>query len=70
MRTNKLKLNDGKTEVVIFGTRQQLEKFENNENVNIKIGDEVIRPAPSARNLLDTLYSLNSSQKCTLENLW
>ena len=26
MRTNKLKLNDEKTEVVLFGTRQQLEK--------------------------------------------
>ena len=51
MRTNKLKLNDGKTEVVLFGTRQQPEKLENNENVNIKISDEVIRPAPSARNL-------------------
>ena len=46
-----MKLNDGKTEVVLFGTWQQLEKLENSENVNIKTGDEVIRPAPSARNL-------------------
>ena len=50
MRTKKLKLNNDKTDVVLFGTRQ-LEKLKNNENVNIKIGDEVIRSAPSARNL-------------------
>ena len=29
--TNKLKLNDDKTEVVLFGTRQQLEKLESNK---------------------------------------
>ena len=35
MRTNKLKLNDDKTEVVLFGTRQQLEKLESNEEFEI-----------------------------------
>ena len=28
MRTNKLQLNDDKTEIVLFGTGQQLEKLE------------------------------------------
>ena len=51
MITDKLNLNDGRIEVVLFGTRQQLENLKNSENVNIKIGDEVIRPAQSARNL-------------------
>ena len=51
MRTNKLKLDDEKTEVVLFGTRQQLEKLENNENISITTGNEVIKPVPSTRNL-------------------
>ena len=51
MRTNKLKLNDEKTEVVLFGTRQQLEKLGEDDTFEIKIGSEVIKPTPSARNL-------------------
>ena len=51
MRTNKLNLNDEKMEVVLFGTRQQLEKLGEVITFEIKIGSEVIRPAPSARNL-------------------
>ena len=51
MMTNKLKLNDDKTEVVLFGTRQQLEKLESNEEFKIKIGCEIIKPVSSARNL-------------------
>ena len=51
MRTNKLKLNDDKTKVVLFGTRQQLEKLVNNEEFEIKIGCEIINPVSSARNL-------------------
>ena len=50
MRTNKLKLNDEKTEVVPFGTRQQLEKLGEDNNFEIKIGSAVIKPTPSARN--------------------
>ena len=50
MRTKKLKLNDEKTEVVLFGTRQQLDKLEDN-TFEIKIGSKVIKPTPSARNL-------------------
>ena len=51
MRTNKLKLNDEKTEVVLFGTRQQLEKLREDNTFEIKIGSEIIKPTPSARNL-------------------
>ena len=51
MRINKLKLNDEKTEVVLFGTRQQLEELGEDNTFEIKIGSEVIKPTPSARNL-------------------
>ena len=51
MRTKKLKLNDGKTEVMLFGTRQQQEKLESNEGFETKIGCEIIKPVSSARNL-------------------
>ena len=51
MRTNKLKLNDEKTEAVLFGTRQQMENLKENYTFEIKIGNEKIKPFPSARNL-------------------
>ena len=47
----KLKLNDENTEVVLFGTRQQLVKLREDTTFEIKIGSEVIKPSPSARNL-------------------
>ena len=50
MRTNKLKLNDEKTEVILLGTRQQLEKLWEDGILQIKIGSAVIKPAPSAGN--------------------
>ena len=40
-----------KTEVVLFGTRQQLEKLESNEEFKTKVGCEIIKPVSSARNL-------------------
>ena len=51
MDEDKLKLNDEQTEVVLFGTRQQLEKLGEDNTFEIKIGSEVIKPTPSARNL-------------------
>ena len=51
MRTYKLKVKDDKTEVVPFGTRQQLEKLESNEESEIKVGCEIIKPVSLARNL-------------------
>ena len=48
MRTNLLKLNDDKTEVIVFGTRSQLSKI---GEVSIKIGNDTISTVPSVRNL-------------------
>ena len=48
MRTNLLKLNHSKTEIILLGTRQQLGKVGQFE---IKIGQDNISPAPTARNL-------------------
>ena len=48
MRTNLLKLNDEKTEVMLIGTRQQLTKL---PEVTVKIGNESIKPADTVRNL-------------------
>ena len=48
MRTNLLKLNDDKTEVIVFGTRSQLSKI---GEVSIKIGNDIISAVPSVRNL-------------------
>ena len=48
MQVNFLKLNESKTEFVIFGTRQQLNKV---GTVNIRIGEDVIQNVASVRNL-------------------
>ena len=45
---NNLKLNDDKTEFLIIGTPQQLEKL---DNISIRVGDSDIHPVPIARNL-------------------
>ena len=38
-------------EVILFGTRQQLDKLGEDNTFEIKIGSEVIKPTPSTRNL-------------------
>ena len=48
MARNMLKLNDEKTEFIIFGTHQQLKKIDNNA---INIGSKNIIPAEHVRNL-------------------
>ena len=48
MRTNLLKLNDDKTEVILIRTRQQLSKL---PEVTVKIGNESINPTDTAQNL-------------------
>ena len=45
MRTNLLKLNDDKMEVMLIGTRQQLSKL---PEVTVKIGNESINPTEAA----------------------
>ena len=44
MRTNLLKLNDEKTELIVLGTRQQLSKV---GEVSIMIGNDTISTVPS-----------------------
>ena len=45
---NDLKFNDDKTEFLIIGSSQQLEKL---DNISIRVGDADIHPVPLARNL-------------------
>ena len=45
MRTNLLKLNDDKTEVMLIGTRQQLSKL---PEMTVKIGNESINPTENS----------------------
>ena len=48
MQVNFLKLNESKTEFIIFGTRQQLNKV---GTINIRKGNDVIQNVKSVRNL-------------------
>ena len=48
MRTNLLKLKNKKTEFILLGTNQQIKLV---QDINIKIGDDVIHPVQSVRNL-------------------
>ena len=48
MRTNLLKMNDGKTELIVLGTRQQFSKV---GDVSIMIGNDTISAVPSVQNL-------------------
>ena len=47
-QVNFLKLNESRTQFIIFGIRQQLNKV---GTVNIRIGDDVIQNVPPVRNL-------------------
>jgi len=48
MVTDKLKLNDSKTEFMIIGTKQQLRKINNNK---LSVGDSFVESVTTARNL-------------------
>ena len=48
MQVNLLKLNDSKTEVLLLGTRQQLDIA---GTIKVKIGEDEITSTPYARNL-------------------
>ena len=51
MRTDKLKLNDDKAEVVLYGTTKQIEKLDHSTDKFIDIGKEVIKPVQDTRSL-------------------
>ena len=48
MKTNSLKLNDSKTEVIVYGSAQQLKKF---TLQSLRVGDCVVRVTDCVRNL-------------------
>ena len=48
MLNNDLKFNDHKTQFLIIGSSQQLEKL---DNISIRVGDSDIHPVPLVRNL-------------------
>ena len=48
MKTNSLKLNDSKTEVVVFGSAQQLKKIKLQA---LRVGDCLVRVNHCVRNL-------------------
>ncbi len=50
MESNGLKLNDGKSEFVLFGSKQMLSKI-NHDKCQIRIGNCYVKPAQTARNL-------------------
>ena len=56
---DRLLINDDKTEFILIGTRQQLSKL---QPTNISVGDSVINPSPSVKNLgcwLDSNLSMS-----------
>ena len=52
MTHKSLKMNDSKTEVIVFGTRQQLAKLSFNA---VKVGDEYVGMVNCVRNLVPSL---------------
>ena len=58
MRTNKLKLNDEKTEFLVVAKRQQLAKV--SKNIAIRVGPDLIKASDSEKNLG---YNLDSTMK-------
>ena len=77
MISNKLKLNDDKTEVIFLGTRVRLDQIESTE---LTIGDSVIKPAEMVKNLgvmFDKNLSMDNQVKSVckagfyhIKNLW
>ena len=66
MLCDKLKINDGKTEFVIIGTRQQLSKV---HVYSLAVGDAQVSPVQSVKNLgtwIDSNMSLqvNPNNTC------
>ena len=48
MKANKLKVNESKTEVILFGTKQRLQKL---GNITVRVGEEHITPTKCVKNL-------------------
>ena len=48
MKTNSLKLNDSKTEIIVYGSAQQLKKI---TLQSLRVGDCVVRVTDCVRNI-------------------
>ena len=67
MRARMLKLDDDKTEFVLFDTKQQLEKLDETNTFKIKIGRKVIKWTPLARKLGSYMESQLKTQTHTVK---
>ena len=65
MLTNKLKLNDSKTEVLVIAAKSNIKLT---ESIKVKIGEEVISPTPVACNLGATLDN-TMSMECQISSV-
>ena len=68
MRNNYLKLNDSKTEFILTGSRQKLDKI---KDLHIKIGDSIIAPVRQVQNLgviMDDSMTLTSPVSSTVKS--
>ena len=68
MGNNYLKLNDSKTEFILIGSRQKLDKI---KDLHIKIGDSIIAPVRKVWNLgviMDDSMTLTSPVSSTLKS--
>ena len=71
MITNFLKLNDNKTEVILFGTRNQLQKCCSISSV--EIGNSIINIQPRVKNIgvhLDAELKMVKEKNCISSNAW
>ena len=64
MLCDKLKINDGKTEFVVIGTRQQLFKVHVD---SLTVGDAQVSPVQSVKNL-GTYIDSNMSRQVNINN--
>ena len=70
MASSFLKLNDNKTEVLLFGSRQKLNQ---QENLSLKIGDDKIHPSECARNIgvyFDNTLSMKNHVSTICKGAW
>lgn len=70
MANSFLKLNDSKTEVIIFGTKHKLMQL---PNLALHIGDNIIKPSESARNIgayFDSTLSMKKHVSFISKGAW
>ena len=70
MATNRLQMNDSKTELIFFGTKKQTESC---LDTKLSIGNEIIRPVTMVKHLgawLDSALNMKKfiTEKCKIAN--